>query len=352
MKKINPELVRKFFDGKCTPEEVHQVLLWINSKEGVADLVEKFRDFKHETEDHHEISQSVLTKIHDRIAQDADDVVASNSNNIRKLGERKSGNRPSKNLKFGIAVSFLLTLMASAIWLYSTKGEEKLSDKVNLAQIEYITKETVPGEKLTLKLNDGSIIRLNSNSKIRFPKIFKGNKREVFMEGEVFFDVHRDESKPFLVHSRDLITSVLGTSFAIKEDTSAQLIEVAVLTGNVKVARVADSGNNEEEELYLEPMKAASLNKSNGSFEKIKVEYDKAFAWKDNVLVFQNMNLEEILKKLENWYGVKFIQKRRIQGLKDYSGRFEDQTLEEVLIGLSFTYDFEYEIQESQIIIN
>ena len=348
---MNPELVRKFFDGKCTPEEVHQVLIWINSEEGVSELAKNFGDFNEYNKDGSEISQAVLEKIHDRIAQEGDEQLASNPDNLRLLRDKKPGIGQFRNLKLGIAVSLLLTLMASTVWLFSVKREEKLSDEANLIQVEYITRQTVPGEKLTLKLNDGSIIHLNSTSKIRFPKIFEGTKREVFMEGQVFFDVHRDESKPFVVHSKDLVTSVLGTSFAIVEDSSSQISQVAVLTGKVKVAKASNSDSTGKEELYLEPMQAASLNMDNGSFDKIKVDYDKAFAWKDNVLVFQNVSFDQVLKKLENWYGVKFIQKRKIKGLKDYSGRFDNQTLEEIMIGLSFTYDFEFEIQKPQVII-
>lgn len=349
---MNPELVRKFFEGNCSPEEVHKVLLWINSEEGVSELQEKFADFDPNNVEGQEISQSILNTIHERIAKEEVEVSTAISINVPREQKNQAIPRNLIKWKMGIAASFLLILMVSAVWLFSISRVEKPSAMENIAQIEFLTRETLPGEKLTLKLNDGSIIHMNSNSKIRFPKTFVGAEREVFMQGQIFFDVHRDETRPFIVHSEGLTTSVLGTSFAIQEDSSAQKSEVSVLTGKVKVAMVDSSGTDEMEEIYLDPMHAASLDRSKGSFEKIKVDYDKAFAWKDNVLVFQNVSFEEVLKKLENWYGVKFTQKRRIKGFKDYSGRFDNQTLEEILIGLSFTYDFEFEIQGSQVIIN
>lgn len=353
MKSIDPELIRKFFDGRCSPEEVHQVLIWINSDEGVRALGEEFEKFEPLAEVDTINSQPLLAKIHEKIAQEEDKLCTAKEDNVRKIVQKaEPESRWIKRWKRGIAASFLLTIMASAVWLISGRREGKQAETAPSAQVEYMTRQTRPGEKLTLKLNDGSIIHLNSNSKIRFPKSFRGELREVFMEGQAFFEVQRDENKPFIVHSKNLITSVLGTSFAILEDSAAQISQVAVLTGKVKVAKSVGTGQEPSGELYLEPMDAASLDGAQGSFEKIKVDYDNAFAWKDKVLVFRNATFEEVLRKLENWYGVSFIQKRKINNRKDYTGRFDDQTLEEVMIGLSFTYDFEFDIQDSTLIIH
>lgn len=342
MRSINPELVRKFFDGKCSPEEVHQVLIWINSEEGKKQLEEDFEKFQTAGKDNPIDEKSVLDKIHKKIEQIESKSNAKEEGGIRKLGDRSNHKWTlTQYWKSGIAISFLLTVVASALWFFSIRREENLLDSTGISQIEYLTKQTKAGEKLTLKLNDGSIIQLHSNSKIRFPKYFTGEKREVFMEGQVFFDVHRDEKHPFIVYSRGLITSVLGTSFAIEEDSTSRSSQVAVLTGQVKVGKVEQGDDEDVKELYLKPMEAASFNGTQGSFEKIKVDYDNAFAWKDNVIVFQNESFSEVIKILESWFGVGFQINKTIKNNQDYSGRFEDQTLEEILIGLSFTYDFE-----------
>lgn len=351
MASMNPELVQKFFGGKCTPEEVHQVLIWINSKEGAIDLAKEFEKFETDGEVNFSTSQDMLAKIHERI-NDAKD-----ERSFGKNGGEKSIRNWSKILnrsftpwKRGIAVSLALTIMASVIWLLSGRREENLPEP-STTQVEYLTKQTRSGEKLTLKLTDGSIIHINSNSTVRFPKAFTGPTREVYMEGQVFFDVQRDENKPFIVHSNGLITSVLGTSFAITEDSASQRSEVAVLTGKVKVAKTEMNGTEGSEELNLDPMDAARLDVVERSFEKIKVDYDNVFAWKDNVIVFQNASFDDVQIRLEKWFGVKFQMKKKINPRKDYTGRFEDQTLEEILIGLSFTYDFDFTINDSNVII-
>lgn len=356
---VYPELIRKFFDGKCSPEEVHQILIWINSDEGVKQLEDEFEKFQILEKENFIKDQSVLSKIHERISQIEHEMDSHEKDNTSEKDNTRRLRHPEmdkstiiQRWKSRIAVSFLLITMASAFWLFSTRKEEKLPGTASVSKIEYLTKQTLAGEKLTLKLNDGSIIHLNANSKVRFPKSFTGSSREVFMEGEVFFEIHRDESKPFIVHTKNLTTSVLGTSFAISEDAATQLSQVSVLTGKVKVGKYSKSGKQEATDLYLEPMEGARFDGTNKLFKKIKVEYDNAFAWKDNVIVLQNATFDEVLRKLEKWYGVSFQQNRKIKNYKDYSGKFEDQTLEEVLIGLSFTYDFKFEIQKSNIIIN
>jgi len=352
MNSMNPELIRKFFDGKCSPEEVHQVLIWINSEKSAKELEEEFDQFEAPDNGDAIKSLAMLAKIHDRITHLVNESSVEPIDNVRRLQDKsKAKSKLFKKWQLGIAVSVLLTMMASTVWWFSIRREENHLVAEKPTPIEYVTKETLAGEKLTLKLSDGSIIQMNSLSKIRFPKSFSGESREVYMQGQIFFEVQRDESRPFIVHSKDLVTRVLGTSFAILEDSATQQSQVAVLTGKVKVSTSIKASYEESGELLLDPMDAASFDGLKGSFDKIKIDYDNAFAWKDKVIVFRNSSFEEVLKKLESWYGVSVQLNNDIKDRKDYSGRFDDQTLEEVLIGLSFTYDFEFEIKKSIIII-
>ncbi|SFU02035.1 FecR protein [Algoriphagus locisalis] len=350
---MNPELVKKFFEGKCSPEEVHQVLIWINSEDGAMDLEDELEKFEG-TENANSIrSKAMLEKIHQRIMDSENELSPKRKAKVRSL---KDQTKPTTTFfhkwKLGVAASIILTMVASAVWLFSSRREVHSEANVP-AQIEYLTRVTQAGEKLTLKLNDGSVIQMNSNSKVRFPKSFSENSRDVYMQGQVFFDVQRDESKPFLVHSKGLVTSVLGTSFSIQEDSISQFSQVAVLIGKVKVSKSEEEGRSGESlGLFLEPMDAARFDGTQGSLEQIKVDYDQAFAWKDNVIVFRDASFDEVIRRLENWYGVSFQQNREFKNQKEYTGNFDNQSLEDVLIGLSFTYDFQFEINKSTIIIH
>lgn len=348
---MSPQLLEKFFDGKCNPEEVHQILIWINSQEGADELLEDFENFEQLEEDIYRGGLDLLAKIHLKIEEEESLMPYYQKTNENYTRERTSAKGRPVKWKIGVAVSVVLTILFCSFWIFSLYQEEKNPQLAENEVPEFIVRETKVGEKLKLKLSDGSIILLHSNSKIRFPKSFSPFSREVYLKGEAFFDVQRDEAKPFIVHSRDLITSVLGTSFSIKEDTDGEFSQVAVLTGRVKINNSSDLGNNGVNELILEPMNAANFNSGIGEMIKVKIDYDQVFAWKDNVIVFQNVGFQDVINRLENWYGIRFIVNKPIQGAKDYTGRFEDQTLEEVLLGLSFTFDFRFKIEESVISI-
>lgn len=351
MKSINPELLKRFFEGKCTPEEVHQILIWINSKEGINELVEDFQKFEAKEEVPAEKKKETLAKIYEKIKEE-EGFTPNKTDSVIESGNRDFFNVFKKQRwLIGVAVSFFLAILVSGVWLYSNRNSEKEEQLFISGNPENITRETKAGEKLKLKLSDGSILHVNSNSKIEFPKKFTGSTREVFLEGQAFFEVQRDESKPFIVHTKGLLTKVLGTSFSIKEEAGGQMSQVAVLTGKVQVEKPSKLTNDENNSLILEPMSAANFYSENNLLEKVKIDYDEVFAWKDNVIVFQNVDFKEVIKRLENWYGVQFKIKKPVNGVSDYSGRFENQTLEEVLLGISFTYDFEFEIQDSTVLI-
>src|SRR5690606_25893746 len=125
-----------------------------------------------------------------------------------------------------------------------------------------------------------------------------------------------------------------------------------VLTGKVKVAMAEEPGAEESGALYLDPMDAASFSVTGGTLEKIRVDYDDVFAWKDNVIAFQDATFDDVRKRLERWFGVEFQVKKKIKPIKEYTGKFNDQTLEEILIGLSFTYDFDFTINDSIVVIH
>lgn len=99
-------------------------------------------------------------------------------------------------------------------------------------------------------------------------------------------------------------------------------------------------------------MDAASFDFKNKSLLKKRVDYDDVFAWKDNVISFKNATFKEVTSRLESWYGVEFSISEDFNAKKDYSGKFENQSLEEVLIGLSFIYDFNYKIKDNRILIS
>jgi ferric-dicitrate binding protein FerR (iron transport regulator) len=345
---MNSEILKKFFSGKANPDEVHKILIWINSPEGQKEMEQLMEDFQDEIDlDEHtseRIKESVFEKINlPNLAEENDSRKVDNIAKISKRG-RNSG------LKIAIAACFTFC----ALWFFSSRMnvfENKVEDKQVSQAVNFIERSVSKGQKLKIKLGDGSEVQLNTESSIRFPEKFSSDQREVFLEGEAFFDVKPDPNRPFIVHTKSLQTRVLGTSFTVKEIEGNPAGMVAVLTGKVQVSIQDAATGFDVRKVDLKPMDAASFDFKNKSMLKKRVDYDDVFAWKDNVISFKNATFQEIISRLETWYGVEFSIPKNFNAEKDYSGKFENQTLEEVLIGLSFIYDFNYKIEKNRIAI-
>lgn len=208
-----------------------------------------------------------------------------------------------------------------------------------LARVETIVKTTPAGVKSQTKLPDGTLVKLNSGSTIKYPSRFNGNSREVEFEGEAYFEVVSNKSKPFIVHTANMKTTVLGTSFVIntldKEKQSVSLLE-----GSVEVSA-------KEGKRTIQPGEQFTLE---GQSVRVQAyDYNEAFAWKEGRLNFKEAGAEEIFGKLGRWYGMEFnFQDTNLPTL-DYTGFYTGEDLETVLDGLSYSLKFDYEIKGKQV---
>lgn len=275
-------------------------------------------------------------------------------------GEEKEGIYNQIRIKNGVTVSlnsrrknkFLLSRVAAAIVIMAvaTFSYYQLSDmeKPNVEVVTYILKQNPAGRKSNLKFGDGTRVKLNAESTLKFPENFGEDNRIVYLEGEAFFEVSRDENRPFLVVTGGITTKVLGTSFYVKNnrnDLNEQDIQVALVSGKVSV--LDQNGNT----IILNPSEMVTYTHEN--FAKGHFDRDQVFGWVDNRLIFNKADTEEVIRRLEKWYGVNFILEKdqMFKGL--FNGVFENETLENVLKGISYgsDFDFSYEIIGDQVYI-
>lgn len=344
---MDPKILEKFFKGEASPDEVHQILIWINSPDSRKELEMQYDEFEEtydlDSKESEKIKEGILTKIREG---------QSKINTEHELIDRErigSSFLSIKNWRKVVsAASIAICLFAFVLWKYEPFKDSKsqLSSEKPLTNVE---RSTGKGQKLTIKLGDGSEVKLNSESSIKFPEKFSQGKREVFLEGEAFFNVVPDSTSPFIVHTKSIQTRVLGTSFVVKENSDKSKAKVAVLTGKVQVSIHDSLAGINSEKIHLEAMDGVSINLIENSLQSIRVEYDEVFSWKDNVISFRNATFQEIVTRLESWYGVDFSVSKDFLTSEDYTGKFENQTLEEVLLGLSFIYDFDFTIKEKEV---
>jgi transmembrane sensor len=213
------------------------------------------------------------------------------------------------------------------------KTEDLLVEKVN-----------EKGQKSIIYLSDGTVVNLNSSSKLVYPKVFEKEVRKVFLEGEAFFEVTKS-NKPFIVQTEQLNTKVLGTSFNIRAFPAHEEHSVSLVTGKVLVYPPQDV----RQHLILKPGEKGEIKRKAGVLLKTKFDLDQEVAWKDGILLFKELPFEEALNRIENWYGVEFSLDHPPQGNYLVTGRFANESLENVLASIGFTMKFNHQIKGNKV---
>lgn len=159
------------------------------------------------------------------------------------------------------------------------------------------------GKRYQVILPDGTQVCLNADSKLYFPPVFGENKRSVFLEGEAYFDVKKAKGQPFIAKTNRLDVKVTGTRFNIKAYRDEESIYTTLLTGEVQI--IPDKLF--EMKVELKPSQQYSLNRKSMQQNVKKVDPSLYVAWIDQMFVFRNQRLEDVMKDLTKWYDVEFV---------------------------------------------
>lgn len=215
---------------------------------------------------------------------------------------------------------------------------------------QLISRYNPEGRKSEIRLQDGSVIILNSESSVSFQEVFSDTARMVWLDGEAFFDVAEDSVKPFYVVSENIKIRALGTSFNVNAYSVSEGISVSLASGKVSVSDMKKAAVNP---VILLPGQQVSYHKKVNSFSPVS-EYDpvKVEGWKDGILSFDKAGLEEIIQKLNRWYGVDVQVKNKPDDTISYTGTFKRQSLENVLISMGFVNHFDFEINEKTVVLS
>ncbi len=201
-------------------------------------------------------------------------------------------------------------------------------------------------------LPDGSTVALNSGSQLQFPKQFKGNLREVIIQGEAFFDVKPNPDKPFIIHAGNAQVKVLGTSFNVSAYPNSETVEVVVKTGKVQVTNVNREINSEKSELILVPGEKGTLFNTTNVLAKATNSDPNYIAWKTQNLVFNEVPLKEVFKILEKVYHVDIqVSDPNLDNLL-LEAQFDHKPVDFVLNVIQLTFDLELSKENKQFIFS
>jgi len=255
--------------------------------------------------------------------------------------EKVEAKRVSIRLAWFMKVAALLLLVLGVTYFFQEWGSKPaLVTATDGENVEMLTKECPSGSKITLGLKDGSMVKLNSGSKLTYPSEFADSIREVTIEGEAFFQIKEEAQRPFIVNTKGVRLKVLGTSFNVNNQGGRN--EVALVTGKLLVS------NKKGDTLQLSPSEMATLKEGD---EMVKTNFDIELvtAWEKGVLLFRNKKYKEVFNTLERWYGVEIVVEEGTALKGTYTGKYDNEYLENVLEGIARVSGFQYEITEDKV---
>ena len=202
----------------------------------------------------------------------------------------------------------------------------------------------------TFKLPDGTLVSLNSATKIKYPKKFGRKTREVSIEGEAFFEVKPNKNKPFIIHAGKAQIKVIGTSFNVSAYPGSKLVEVIVETGKVQVLNQIPE-TIQTDELILSPGDKGTLEYSGNSLLKTTNRDPNFIAWKTRNLIFKATSLIEVIGNLEKVYKVNIrLADPKLNGLL-LTAQFNDYSLDFILKVIETTFQIEAQKIDGQYIL-
>jgi transmembrane sensor len=299
----------------------------------------------------YKVSAASFNKVMDaiRVAEQSADIVIDNKREVLKLWPV---------FKYLAAVLVLGTTLY--VWYLSAGAGKKTSVASNWQK-----KVTAPRVKQRLVLSDGTIVTLNSGTAFKYPLSFNGKNREVYLNGEAFFDVHKDKEHPFIIHTNNMNVRVLGTAFNIKSYDSESRSETSLIHGSIEVTlndRASDRIILKPHEKLIVQNKLSAPNLNNISQGSTSLDAAKGTQysltnltyspsidsaavetlWLKNKLVFRNRDFESIAADMDRWYGIQIIFRQDELKKLRFTATFERETAMEALEYLSLTEGFRF----------
>ncbi len=338
MEKYKLDLLKKFFNGECTSQEIHEIESWINNDKLKIDqdLSEFSKFFKEDSIEVHS----------DQIYEQLKDKININESNSHPQGlpptltVRKGKNRSSHRIILiaaSISIAFFSSWLGYRYHLRTFAAPEEIP-------VASILKSTTIGQKLTLTLPDGTKVKLNNESSIEYWKDTYETNREVRITGEVFFQVIRDPNRPFRVRTpKEMEVTVLGTSFTVNTTDTQEPEIVAVKSGSVQVENTQDG-----EKVILDRGDYVTVG-NNTPMSKQSYDNEQAlFGWVDNQLVFHQTDLKKAFAKVESWYGVTINCEFEPTDYDTFTGSFDNPKLHEILESVCHAFKLNYELENEK----
>lgn len=339
---LNYELIARYIAGECNEEESAEIESRLKKNPEQERLIKELQKIWY--------TKSVRPRSWDveatwkRLSREMEQVDEIRRQNKAPARQNLTTQRFPKTLLFRVAAIFMVVGLIS---LFGVLWFGDIQEKELLLMKEVITEK---GQRAEVRLDDGSRVSLNADSKIEYLREFEGDNRTVDLTGEAYFEIVRD-GRPFFVYADEAVIEILGTEFNVQAYQEEKEIQVVVADGEVSVRSSLAPG---EEPAVLEQGEMASLTRDGNAILSIShdVELQRHLGWLDNRIFFDETALEHVIRKLERLYGIDIrLTDSSLAKLK-LTATFEDESIHEVLRVIEIALELEYEFHGRTVLLS
>ena len=310
------DILYKFFEGKASPKEQRLIGQWLDESEKPKEVL-----------------------VRERMVFDAM-IVSGGITDRQSVQSRKKRTRVVFMELLRVAAVILVMFLVGG-YIYVRKMEEiRLANNI----------VTVPvGQRVNLQLPDGTSVWLNASSEIIYPAYFSGSTREIHLNGEAYFEVEHNASKPFIVHTETFDIKVLGTKFNVEAYKGMEGFTTALMEGSVEVT----DRKNKDKSVRLYPAQKVAFR--NGELCKSPIDNYDVYRGREGLICFKETRFADLMRQLEKNYGVRILINNEAVKEKVFSGKFRttdgiDNALR--LLQKEGHYTFEWDENKTTVCIN
>ena len=318
------QLIEKYTNGRCSQEELEQLkaMFLVDELSELEALLKQ--DWEAVGQEKPKLSLEKRTSM--KAGLDA----------ARKEADQQEKVRQLRMVRSAVAIAASILLLVVSFFLFNRPEDNLVA--------EQIVKYNPDLKAMEFELSDGSTIWLKTGGKVSYQEPFDESLREIELEGEAFFKVAKDVERPFVVRSNNVNTKVLGTAFNVRSIVGDTLVQVTLVEGRVRV-ETPQLNTTRTNTTNLLPGQQLTYQRKTTKVDKVDIYDDDDYAWKDNIVILDDPDIQEVVNELEKWYGVKIKVPDEFASETKLVHRFDidDDNIDEVIKGIEAVADYRFE---------
>lgn len=325
-------IANRFLDEKdCTSQELSALKKWLSDPETHSE-VESWL-LEHWTSSPEIDSITLIETVFQQIQEYEEEHLSKSGFSIRRI----------LKIYQKVAAFLLIPIIGFGILYWVSQHNQSVS--------QYTETIAPRGQKSQIVLADGTRVWLNSDTKIKYPGNFSKKQRDVYLDGEAFFEVSKNPHQPFVVHTSGVNVKVLGTKFNVKAYADENQIETSLFEGKVNLL-LNDPTSAQQLVKEVKPGQSFAYSKTDHQLVANKFPQDEINGWKKNQLIFKDDTFGNLVRKLERWYDVKVVyDEEKFNDRRLTVELYEGERLERLMNIISLALSVDYKYEKGEIIL-